>query len=108
MVVERSVIRFLRDVPLEEVSNTPLARPRLFLRGPLRRVTNTYLRCKHEVQLVSGPTMAFYWRVSDLLTFFSTERGGGEQWHCEDVFMAKVNLNPILRFIVTVAGAGLA
>ncbi len=52
---EQGVIRFLQDVPLEEVSNTPLVCPRLFLRGPLRRVTNTYLRCKHEVQLVSGP-----------------------------------------------------
>jgi len=56
VVVEQGVIRFLQDVPLEEVSTTPLARPRLFLRGPLRRVTNTYLRCRHEMQLVSGPT----------------------------------------------------
>jgi hypothetical protein len=31
VVDERGVIRFLQDVPLEEVSNTPLVCPRLFL-----------------------------------------------------------------------------
>jgi hypothetical protein len=77
VVVYQGIIRFLQDVPLEEVSNTPLVCPRLFLRGPRRRVTNTYLRCRHEVQLVSGPTMTFYLRVADLV---STARGGGEQW----------------------------
>jgi hypothetical protein len=75
------------------VSNTPLVCPRLFLRGSLRRVTNTYLRCKHEVQLVSVSTMTLYLRVAD---FVSAEGGGGEQWRCEDVFMPKVNLNQFL------------
>jgi hypothetical protein len=93
VVVEQGVIRFLQDVPLEEVSNTPPVYPRLYLRGPLRRVTNTYLRCMHEVQLVSGPTMTLFLGVADLV---SAERGGGERWRCADVFMAKVNLNEFL------------
>lgn len=83
VVVEQGIIHFLQDVPLEEVSNISLICPHPFLRGSLRRVTNTYLRCRHEVQLVSRPTMTLYLRVAD---FISTERGGGEQWRCEDVF----------------------
>jgi len=67
-VVQQGFIRFLQDVPLEKVSNTPLVCPRLFLRGSLRRVTNTYVRCKHEVQLVNGPTMTLSTCV--LLTLF--------------------------------------
>jgi hypothetical protein len=106
VVAEQGIIRFLQYVPLEEVSTTPLACPRLFLlRGPLRRVTNTFLRCRHGMQLVSGPTMTLYLRVAD---FVSTARGGGEQWRCKDVFIAKVNLNQIRRLTVTVAGVGLA
>lgn len=75
MVVEQGIIHFLQDVPLEEVSSTSLVCPRPFLRGSLRRVTNTYLRCRHEVQLVSRPTMTLDLCVADLV---ATERGGGE------------------------------
>jgi hypothetical protein len=83
VVVEQGIIHFLQDVPLEEVSNTSLVCPRPFLRGPLTRVTNTYLRCMHEVQLVSRPSMALYLRVAD---FVFTDGGRGEQWCRKDVF----------------------
>ena len=54
VAVEESGIRSLQDVPLEEVSNSPLWYPLACSEdGPHDRVTNTYMRCKHEVQLVS-------------------------------------------------------
>jgi hypothetical protein len=73
VVVEQCVIRFLQYVPLEKVSPSRMSSSALT--RPLRRVTNTYRRCLHEVQLVSGPTMTLYLRIAD----FVSARGGGEQ-----------------------------
>lgn len=94
MVVERGAIRFLPNVSLQEVSSVPLVYPRLLIQGPLQRVTNSYLRCKHEVQLVSGPDYQAFLVSSD---FVSTARGTSE--HCVGETFSRRKLTNSLDFV---------
>ena len=84
------------------MSSVPLVYPRLFIQGQLQRVTNSYLRCKHEVQLVSGPDYQTLLASSD---FVSTARGASE--HCV-VETSSRQTNKFFRFRVRTDGAGLA
>jgi len=105
VAVEESGIRSLQDVPLEEVSNSPLWYPLACSEdGPHDRVTNTYMRCKHEVQLVSelnepglacGPSNGFLQKEEEVSVALWTS------FHHEFS-------RPLLRFGVRVVGADLA
>jgi hypothetical protein len=110
VVVEGGIIHFLQDVSLEEVSKTPDS-PILTIKGPFRRVTNTYLRCRHEVQLVSLIVKPLLPSSADMFVCFFfllvIARGRSEWLICvEDYFIAKPTTS--LRFGAKVAIVGLA
>jgi hypothetical protein len=76
-------------VSLEEVSRTPFGVLGLFLQEPLRRVTNTYVRCKHDVQLVSGGRTYRALLAGHLMIVSATERRGGERRIVKAICMAR-------------------